>query len=196
TEDYHERRYEEVLRNQEVIDVLNRYQFDVNQFLELEQYQLLEYPLPGLCADRIDYTLRDLFQLDMVSKAEITWFLDGLQIYDGRIALKSRIYGEWFQSKYAFLVSAYFGGKENVEANLAMKKIIKDSMEKGIIVESDFFEDDFYLIEKINAHFDLKKRIERIRAGALDKQKLKTKKRSVDPEILMNNKVFKLSELQ
>jgi len=41
---------------------------NANEFIEMDKYQILEYPLPGLCADRIDYTLRDLYQMDKVSK--------------------------------------------------------------------------------------------------------------------------------
>ena len=58
-EDYHEKRYETVLKNKELMMVLKKHGFSINQFFDLEQFKLLEYPLPYLSADRIDYTLRD-----------------------------------------------------------------------------------------------------------------------------------------
>jgi len=149
-EDYHEKRFEVVLANEELANVLQKNDYEVRDFLNMESYQILEYPLPGLCADRIDYTLRDLFQLKTISKEEINWFLSGLQIFEKRIVLKSEKHGKWFQSKYDFLVHEYFGGKENQEINLIMKKVIKECLEKSIIEVNDFHYDDFYLINKIN----------------------------------------------
>ena len=193
-EDYHEKRYETVLKDQEISDVLKKHQLERSKFFDLEKYQMLEYPLPNLSADRIDYTLRDLLQIGEISRMEISWFLSGLQVYEGRIVLTSDEYGEWFQSKYEFLVNEYFYGKENVEINRIMKKIIKDCLNKGIIATSDFNKDDFYLMEKINGAFDLKARMEEIRNAGLGSEKLRMKKRWVNPEILVNDRVFRLSD--
>lgn len=158
-EDYHEKRFEEVLRDKELNSVLKKYQLDTNKFIEIEKYQILEYPLPNLSADRIDYTLRDLFQIGRISTKEILWFLSGLKIVDNRIVLISEEHAKWFQSKYEFLVSEYFGGKQNKEVNILMKNIVKDCLTKGIIQETDFYQDDFYLINKINRSVNLKKMI-------------------------------------
>ncbi len=194
-EDYHEKRFEEVLRDKELNDVLKKYRFDINKFIEIENYQVLEYPLPNLSADRIDYTLRDLFQIGKISTKEILWFLSGLKIVDNRIVLISEEHAKWFQSKYEFLVSEYFGGKQNKEVNILMKKIVKDCIAKGIIQEEDFYQDDFYLIDKINRSVNLKKMISEIEKIEMDNGKLIQKKRKVDPEIFVDNRVLKLSEI-
>ncbi|WBL20864.1 HD domain-containing protein [Zunongwangia sp. HRR-M8] len=194
-EDYHEKRFEKVLRDKELNDVLKKYQLDPSKFVDIEKYQLLEYPLPFLSADRIDYTLRDLFQIGKISIKEIIWFLSGLKIVDNRIVLISQEYGKWFQSKYEFLVSEYFGGKQNKEVNILMKEIVKDCLTKGIIQEDDFYQDDFYLINKINRWVNLRKKIDEIKKVKIDNEKLTQKKRKIDPEILVDNRVLKLSEI-
>lgn len=194
-EDYHEKRFDDVLKDKELREVLKKYQMDTSRFVDIERFQILEYPLPSLSADRIDYTLRDLFQLGVISKKEISWFLRGLQIFENRIVLKSENYGKWFQTKYDFLVTEYFGGKDNMEINAVMKKIIKDGLEQGIIEESDFFENDFYLMEKINRSFNLRERIDKLKEHGLGLEKINQKKRMVNPEILINNRIMKLSEL-
>jgi len=194
-EDYHEKRYEEVLRDKELNDVLKKYRIEMSNFIEIEKYQILEYPLPNLSADRIDYTLRDMFQIGEVSKKEISWFLSGLKIFENRIVLISEEYGKWFQAKYNHLVTEYFGGKENMEMNIIMKKIAKDCLKQRIIEESDFYQDDFYLLDKINRSLNLKKEIAKIRDAGLTNEKIKLKKRMVNPEILVNNQAMKLSEM-
>ncbi|WP_107040380.1 HD domain-containing protein [Brumimicrobium mesophilum] len=195
-EDYHEKRFEEVLRDNELKGVLENYQFDSNRFIEIENYQILEYPLPNLSADRIDYTLRDLFQIGEISKKEILWFLSGMKIIDNRIVLTCEKRGSWFQSKYEFLVSEYFGGKENKRINILMKKVTKNCITKGIIQEDDFYQDDFYLLDKINSSVNLKKMIHEIGKIETDNGKLTQKKRKIDPEILLDNRVLKLSEIR
>lgn len=194
-EDYHEKRFEEVLRDKELNNILKKYQIEPSKFTELEKYQILEYPLPNLSADRIDYMLRDLFQIGKISKKEISWFLIGLEIFENRVVLKSEEYGRWFQSKYEFLVSEYFSGKENKAVNILMKKIVKDCLKKGIIEEHDFYQDDFYLIDKISRSINLKEQIGKIEDIGLSKERFVQKKRMVDPEILVNQQVMKLSEL-
>ncbi|WP_456866739.1 HD domain-containing protein [Galbibacter sp. BG1] len=194
-EDYHEKRFEEVLRDNELNAVLKKYQLDINKFIEIENYQILEYPLPNLSADRIDYTLRDLFQIGKITRKEILWFLSGLKIVDNRIVLISEEHAKWFQSKYEFLVAEYFGGKQNKGVNILMKKIVKDCLTKGIIQEEDFYQDDFYLIDKINRSVNLKKMISEINSLKIENEKITQKKRKIDPEILVDNRVLKLSEI-
>ena len=194
-EDYHEKRFEEVLRDEEVMSVLKRHGFDPNQFLDMEQYPLLEYPLPSLSADRIDYTLRDLFQIGVISQKEIDWFLTGLVVFENRIVLASVEHAQWFQEKYDYLVSDYFGAKQNIAVNLLMKKLIKDCLEKGNITESDFHQDDFYLLEKINRFTNVQLRISAINNQVMTTEKLNTKKRSINPEVLVNNRVIRFLDM-
>lgn len=194
-EDYHEHRYAEVLKDRELAAVLNKYRIDDTLLADLDKFRLLEYPLPYLSADRIDYTLRDMFQIGKISLGEISWFINGLVAFDNRIVLKSKEYGTWFQEQYSFLTAEYFEDVKNIEINMIMKTIIKDCLQNGIIEETDFFKDDFYLIDKVNQKSDLRQWINRIRGNGLKNKKLTTKKRIVDPEIIVNNKILRLSEV-
>lgn len=195
-EDYHEQRFAEVLKDQELNVVFKKYGFDVNNFLKIENYQILEYPLPSLSADRIDYTLRDLFQIGEISTEDILGFLNGLSLYDNRIVLTSVEYGLWFQSKYDFLISEYFGGKVNKDLNTLMKEIVKDCLKKEIIREEDFYQDDFYLLDKIHRSVDLKNKINEVAKHGIDGKQITFKIRKVDPEIIIDNLVLKLSEIR
>lgn len=194
-EDYHEHRYVDVLKDSELNAVLEKYQLNGTVFIDIEKFKLLEYPLPYLSADRIDYTLRDMFQIGQVLLKEISWFIKGLDSFDDRIVLKSKAYGEWFQEKYNFLTTEYFECEENIEINVIMKKIIKYCLANGVIQEKDFFEDDFSLIDKINQKYNLMQWIDKIRGGGLENNKLTTKKRIVNPEIIVNNQILPLSEV-
>lgn len=194
-EDYHEKRFGQVLLDLDLNTVLEKHGFDASRFFEIEKYQILEYPLPNLSADRIDYTLRDLFQIGEISIEEVSWFLSGIKLFDNRIVLSSIEHGKWFQSKYEFLVSDYFGEKANQEINILMKEIIKDCLKKGTIQEDDFYRDDYYLLERINRSVDLKKMISESGKTRKYNGQIIQKNRKVDPQILVDNEIQKLSEI-
>lgn len=192
-EDYHEERYVEVLESPEIVKVLENNGFHVDRFKGLERFRILENPLPNLSADRIDYTLRDLFQIDQVSLEDIRWFMQGLTVADGRLLVKGIEYGEWFQSNYRFLTSQYFGSTENVEVHLAMKHLLKDALQEGRIEEADFFKDDAYVINKLGGEKVLKRWI--ATHTRVQTESVKMKERAVDPEIILNDQIIRLSDV-
>lgn len=196
-EDYHEEIFNKFLYNTEIETTLSEHNLNIEQFLDLDNFTLLEYPLPGLCADRIDYTLRDLHKLNQISTKEINWFIEGLVLSKNRIVVKDVEYAQWFKDKYSYLIEEYFNGKENHQVNLFMKSILKKYYETNLITKDDFEKDDFFLISKIES-LSQKSIHELYNEWLLmynDNYKLKTKKREINPEILVNGKIIKLSEI-
>lgn len=74
-------------------------------------------------------------------------------------------------------------------------QIAKECLAKGIIKAADFYEDDFHLIKQINRSIDLQERINELKKAGSENGNLKMKKRNIDPEILVNNQILKLSEI-
>lgn len=60
THEFHEKFHEKIILQSEIPNILKKYNFDLNMILNEENFPLLERSLPDLCADRIDYTLRDM----------------------------------------------------------------------------------------------------------------------------------------
>jgi len=197
-EDFHEHRYLAVLQDKELVAVLEQYGYQLDQFTSLEQYTMLEYPLPGLCADRIDYTLRDLLQLGHITKPDIDWLLEGLIVYDNRIVCKDRERAMWFQQQYTFLVRDYFNGKVNRRASAAMTGIVRSALEQKHIDLTDFYGDDAMLIQKLKDSMcmDLRGYIQAQIAGEKELPAIRSKRRVLDPEVLVNGELVKLSTLK
>ena len=59
-EDFHEHHKLRFLLDRELAEILHSIEFAPEDFIDDRQFGLLETELPGLCADRLDYTLRDL----------------------------------------------------------------------------------------------------------------------------------------
>lgn len=196
-EDYHEKRYEIVLKHKEITSILEKHGFEINDFLDLDQYTLLEYPLPYLCADRIDYTLRDLYQLKQLSTDEIKHFISKLRVHEGRILVQSKAQASWFQTNYNWLLSNYFAGAKNIGASSVLKNIIKDGFKQGFLELNDFHEDDFHVISKIETQLGIQ--LDQYLKEAVNNNAFTTniqqKKRFIDPEVLINNQAIPLSAL-
>ncbi|GGH18917.1 hypothetical protein GCM10011418_22940 [Sphingobacterium alkalisoli] len=196
-ENYHEQIFTEVMQHPEILRVIEKYGFSIDQLLTPNKFTILDYPLPGLCADRIDYTLRDLMKLEQITKAEVAWFLKGLAIVNNRIVVTEVEYAQWFKNKYTFLVEEYFNGRDNKRANKFMAAITKELYGNGNLTLADFNEDDFQVLKKIE-HV-LKIDLHTSYQDWLSKQDFnilfKTKPRDVDPDVIVENQLFRLSQI-
>ena len=54
------------------------------KILNKSKWRILEKRAPKLYADRIDYTLRDMYNYGFISKDEIEIFLNNLSIIEGK----------------------------------------------------------------------------------------------------------------
>ncbi|OUJ74820.1 hypothetical protein BXP70_08685 [Hymenobacter crusticola] len=197
-EDYHEQRYEAVLAHPEIQAALARYHFRYQDFLDLDQYSLLEQPLPDLAADRIDYTLRDLRQLGMLSAGDVAWFLDGLRVHEGRIVVSSAEHACWFSQQYAYLTEHYFAGAQSQSANRFLRGLIRSYYEAGQLTLDDFHQNDAHLLARLHA-LSGQPVTDQYAAWMQPQppsQPIPMKPRRVDPEILLKERVVRLSTLQ
>lgn len=85
-QDYQDNRYETILKNSEIPVILSKHGFKTEDFVDLEQYKLLETELPDLCADRLDYSLRQMLQymhlFKQFTKEKVQSYLDNLHASD------------------------------------------------------------------------------------------------------------------
>ncbi|MFZ4860862.1 HD domain-containing protein [Sphingobacterium sp. Mn56C] len=196
-ENYHEHIFSEVIQHPEILRIIKKYGFNIEQFLTPEKFTVVDYPLPGLCADRVDYTLRDLMKLEQITKAEVSWFLKGLAIINNRIVVTEVKYAQWFKGKYTFLVEEYFNGRENKSANKFMAAITKELYNKGDLTLADFNKDDFQVSKKIERvlKIDLHKSYQNWLSAQDTHVVFKTKPREVDPDVIIENQLLRLSQL-
>jgi len=182
-EDYHEKVFAEVLCRSEVPDVLLNYGYNVNQIL-YGTFDILEQPLPALCADRLDYTLRDGVHGGVVSRQRAREFLNSIVLKDGKIAVSAETEVAWINEAFEKLNNEVFKLPLHLYANGKMAELIRKFLNKGVLVESDMFKTDTMLLNKIRTSYEgyeaiksikqLKGFAEFIRHGAVPKIKSRT----------------------
>lgn len=154
-EDYHEQLFHKQIAESEIPAILKKHQIDVNEIVgDIEKWPLLEQPAPHLCADRIDYTLRDLYAYRFISLQEAHHFLEQLIVKEGRIAVQSLAAAEWFIEAYYKETIEFFMEPRNVYANWKISEALRLALERDAINERDLLAEDEELVKKLNESGD------------------------------------------
>jgi uncharacterized protein len=168
------------------------------------EFPLLEQPLPLLCADRIDYTLRDLYRYNYITKNEIETFLPSLCVNDSVICIKGIHHAEWFVQAYYQEVQDFFMNPLNVYGYDKLIKLLQEALRTDVITKDDFLLTDEEVLEKIrkSREYKLIERYEEIikPVNLQENEKeyeihLKGKPRLIDPTVIVRDGIAAASEI-
>ena len=95
TQGYHEEHKLEFVAGTDIPLTLDRFGYDWTDFMNEEAFTLLEQDLPHLCADRLDYFLRDSRDLGLASDSDVTATLEHLIVVDGCIVVDDLDIARW-----------------------------------------------------------------------------------------------------
>ncbi len=203
SEEFHETIYEDIIMKSDIPIILNKYGYDCETILKMNSHRL-ETPLPLLCADRIDYTLRDLYNCGYVSLKEIQRFIKNLSFVDNKIVIRSLEMAEWFTKAYYHEVIDYFMHPLNVYANHQMARLLKEALDENVIDLEDFKQDDESLLNQMKRSgiHHLIKSLDQINSEVILVEDdanytihRKLKPRMVDPIVCINGEFKQVSEL-
>lgn len=204
-EDYHEEIYEQIIVDSGIPNILSKYGVNYkNILLDHSKWSLLEQPAPELCADRIDYTLRDMYQNRMITIKEITVFLEHLIIMDGKIYISTIQMAEWFVNIYYKEVIDFFMDPLNIYGNDFLAKAIKIALDKQIITLNSLLGTDEEVMNCLRSSNDqdviiLLNQIHRDVIVVEDKVDFdlhrKNKVRLIDPSVIYDGQLICSSEL-
>ena len=85
-EDYQDNIHLGIIENSEIPEILNKYGIDYKNISNIEEYSLLEQEIPMLCADRVDYALREM---KLSRNLDIDKIINCLISYEGKIVFSS-----------------------------------------------------------------------------------------------------------
>ncbi|GAA0450766.1 HD domain-containing protein [Alkalibacillus silvisoli] len=204
-EDYHELIYHHFIKHSEIPAILERngYQYE-DVLLDDAKWTLLEQPAPELCADRVDYTLRDMTRYGQISLEEAHQFLQHLIVIDGKMYLDQLTIAEWFVETYYKEVIGFFMDPLNIYGNDQLAKALKSALQKGLISRSDFLREDDDLLNQVRASKDLevKSLLNKLHPNVqvlLDEQDYhlhrKGKVRLIDPSVFHHGDLVRVSKL-
>lgn len=154
-ENYHDLIFDEIISSSAIPQILQKHGYSWKAILNnLSKWTILEQPSPLLCADRIDYTLRDMYRYGIVSLDECHRFLQSIVIRDGKIVLTDISAAEWFVETYYKEVIDFFLHPRNAYGNYILSRSLKLAIDKGIITLADFKREDKFILNLLRSSGD------------------------------------------
>ncbi len=204
SQSYHDEMKETYLKNTDIPEILERHGYDWHDFLHEENYPLLEQPAPKLCADRIDYFLRDASGLGLATAVHIERVRQHLVVAAGRIAIDSIEVAQWLGSTFMAADDASWANFREVGIYEVTAQAIRRGLKLGVVSEDDFWGTDEPFWQKLHQAAD--EELQRLLALISPKTEfvwdaenpdfwVSTKLRAIDPDVVVNGRLRPLSHL-
>jgi len=139
---YHERFQRDIVSRSDIPDILRRHGISLHAALEPDRFVLLERPLPDLCADRIEYTLRDLHTDGIVSTTGAAAFLTHLVPSHGGLLVDDLEAALWFGRLFMRANDTLWTGPREAGAYWALAGAISRAYALGQFDDADIFSTD------------------------------------------------------
>lgn len=149
TQNYQDSILENFIRNTDIPDICKTYSLDINFILNDSNFPLKERLLPALCADRIDYSLRDAVILGEIDQKEATYYLNNLLAEDRNWVFKDYKSAKKYSELFSKLNKVYYAGLDTAVMFQALGDYIKHALQKGYIENKDLYTTDEQVLLKI-----------------------------------------------
>lgn len=204
-ENYHEKIFRSIITKSEIPNILTKYGYHYQQILfDDSKWSILERPIPELCADRVDYTLRDMYQYGQINTQEIQQFLANSIIVDDQMVVKNIESAEWFVNTYYKEVIDFFMNPLNIYGYDTLTKALKIALDKKIITLDTLLETDANVMNYLRTSSDeeLQAILKLIHPNVIVKEDKnnfdlhrKNKLRMIDPTVRFGDELIKASNL-
>lgn len=185
--------------------ILARHGFNFDQIVDHHNFPLLEQPSPRLCADRVDYGLREM-KVSGLAPEFVQACVDSLIVAFGRMVFDNYAAAHHFGWEFLKLYQQDWGSRRSVVKFRALASILQESLSRRVIGLEDFYQDDQYLFDKLknSGEQDLIDRLESMKgresemiaANGIKGELVHSKFRYTDPEFMFQHELVKLSEME
>jgi HD superfamily phosphohydrolase len=206
---YHEEKRREWMAQSDIPAVLSGHGVDWTDFLDDERFPLLEQPSPRLCADRLDYFLRDSLALGVLTQEQAKQLYESLVVGSGRFAARDIDAARLFGYKYMEADQASWSNKTAILLYELTARALRTAFDRAVVAETDLWGGDRQLWDKISQSQDPAvaasvNLILRYRDFVVVESKpdhsqptitLKPKIRTIDPDVVTERGMLPLSAL-
>ena len=184
--------------------VLARYGYDWQAVLDEDRFSLLEQPSPALCADRLDYFLRDSLGMGLASLADVQRVLDHLVVKDGRIGVDDPQLAGWMGKAFMAADEKSWANFREVGLYELTAKAVRIGLQIGLLREADLMRTDDWVWQRLQAaeRPELQRLVRLISPDTRfveDEQGadfwVSTKLRTIDPDVLIDGRLVPYSEI-
>lgn len=195
SENSQDERHIDFIHNSELVGILESHGYSAERLTNYHHFGLLERESPDLCADRVDYSLRE-FNPRLASD-----IFSGLIAFDGQIICRDLETSAKFGRAFLTLQTEHWGGYEATARYHQFASILTRAINIGVISPEDFDKDDNHIVDKLrtSSDKDITDRLDYLRQRKLPRSSegvtVYKKFRYIDPPILMSGNLVRLSEV-
>lgn len=185
------------LAKSEVPAILSRHGLQLEEVIDHHRFTLLEQEAPALCADRVDYTLRELVVRNGPPTRLVPEMVRGLMVKDGKIIFNDLHPARCFGWNYLRLQRESWGSREHCIRNYLFAQVLRTAMQEGVLTLADFWQEDTFVLQKIQTELELLRRPLNQLPGVRDikRKDLRIKPRFIDPTLKWGGEIRTLSEV-
>jgi HD superfamily phosphohydrolase len=146
-ENYGDDILEKILQKTDVPKTLRKHKINFKFVIDESNFSLLENNAPDICADRLDYTLREVYQRRSKKDAKFCYF--NLIVKNNEIIFGNKKSADLFTKYYFDLQKEHWGSIENMLRYELTANVLKYAANKKIISLNDLHKDDQYVLNKL-----------------------------------------------
>jgi HD superfamily phosphohydrolase len=202
-QDHHEQLKPIMLKRPDIARALARLGYSPDEFYDDTIYPLLEQPIPLLCADRLDYFLRDGLACGVVTSDFIARLLACLKIVDQRMVLADLAVAREAAAHFATMNRAWWASPVEAFIYNEFADALKEGIKKGVLSRDDLMTEDDLVLAKLDASGSRKiaqklRTIRNLRPESVRGYvpRIVPKERWLDPPVQWNGSVRRLSLLK
>jgi HD superfamily phosphohydrolase len=204
---YHEDHREAFIRRSDLPEVLAAHTTAWEVVTEAENFSLLEQPLPQLCADRLDYFLRDgIVDVGTFTQDEGEALMQHLVIDGGQIVIDDVAMARWLGEHFIELDEVCWCSTQEVGWYTVMAEALRGAIAQQVISQADFASTDRQVMARLTEadvpEIDhwlslLRQDVDFVRVPPETAHDLVAlpKVRAVDPPVMIHGEVQPLSKI-
>jgi hypothetical protein len=199
-QDHHERLKPLILGRDDLASAINRLGFSPSDFYDDSIYPLLEQPIPWLCADRLDYFLRDGSACGVVQPEFIARILGCLRVVDSRLALGKVEVAREAAGLFEVMNKLWWAGPVEAYIYNEFADALREGMRTGVLQFDDLMADDAFVLDRLerSGNAVIAEKLASVRLPLPERvaaysPRIIPKERWLDPPVQVNGTVKRLS---
>lgn len=146
---FHEDHHERFVEEHGLDTLVSDHGYDPSYIFDEDNFSVLERDRPDICADRLDYMLRDLYTYGLLQPTHAEQICSNLSVVDGILVADDIETAKNVAERFIQLNEDVFFDPAHEAAGLLLKEVLTEAMEQDIITETDLFTTDEHVLAKI-----------------------------------------------
>jgi hypothetical protein len=186
---YQDNIFADHLRKSEIPAILDKYGFNLEYILDDKHFPLKEHPLPDLCADRIDYSLRAAVIFSEIDEGLKNYLLENLIAEEGQWIFKDAPSAKKYAELFLRLNTIYYTGFLSAVMFRTVGDYLRYALEKDYISQNDLYMTDKIVLEKIASHHSSDEKLNELFARMNKKISCENSPEKYDAQVLCKSRV-------